>query len=183
MSRRAEDPGPRAEEKKIAAPDPRPSVLDPQPFVEMPLSMSLVNYLQLNPIVFLIFCTLIGLAVGSFLNVVVYRLPLMLDREWKSQCGNCLSWSSPTAEETVLNLSRPPSRCPKCGHQIRVRENIPVLSFCCCEGAAPPVINLYPCAILSWRRQPACSPDGGMAFWVSWEAAAALFFSPGFSSP
>ena len=74
--------------------------------------MSLVNYLQLNPIVFLIFCTLIGLAVGSFLNVVAYRLPLMLDREWKSQCRELLELSSPTAEETVLNLSRPPSRCP-----------------------------------------------------------------------
>ena len=140
--------------------------------------MTLVNYLQLNPIVFLIFCTLIGLAVGSFLNVVAYRLPLMLDREWKSQCRELLELSSPTAEETVLNLSRPPSRCPKCGHQIRVRENIPVLSFLLLRG------RCSACNQSISLRYPIVEAATGLLsltvawhFGVSWEAAAALFLT------
>lgn len=139
--------------------------------------MTLVDYLQLNPIVFLGFCTLIGLSVGSFLNVVAHRLPVMLERDWKSQCRELLELEE-GADEPVFNLSHPPSRCPKCERPIRIRENIPVISFLLlrgrCAGCSEPISLRYPIVeaitgllslIVAWH------------FGVSWEAAAALFLT------
>ena len=140
--------------------------------------MTLVDYLLLNPTVFLTFCTLIGLSVGSFLNVVAYRLPVMLDRDWKSQCRELLELSQTNGEETVFNLSQPPSRCPECGHRIRIRENIPVISFLLlrgrCAACGQPISVRYPIVeattgllslMVAWH------------FGVSWETVAALFLT------
>jgi leader peptidase (prepilin peptidase)/N-methyltransferase len=75
---------------------------------------------------------LVGLAVGSFLNVVIYRLPKMLEREWAAQCSE-LRGETPAPSE-AFNLALPRSRCPSCGHVITALENIPVLSFLWLRG-------------------------------------------------
>ncbi len=69
----------------------------------------------------------LGLLVGSFLNVVVHRLPKMLEAQWAAECAELSGQVLP--EQTKFNLIVPRSRCPKCGHEIRWYENIPVLSF------------------------------------------------------
>jgi leader peptidase (prepilin peptidase) / N-methyltransferase len=73
-----------------------------------------------------------GLCVGSFLNVVIYRLPKMMEREWRAECA-ALAGQTLTSEP-ALNLVTPRSRCPACGHAIGALENIPVLSFLALRG-------------------------------------------------
>ena len=74
----------------------------------------------------------LGLAVGSFLNVVIYRLPKMLERQWAEECAT-LSGKPPEAVE-AFNLLVPRSRCPGCGHAIAWYENVPVLSYLFLRG-------------------------------------------------
>lgn len=73
-----------------------------------------------------------GLLVGSFLNVVVYRFPKMLERQWAAECADFTG--QPVKEEAAFNLVVPRSRCPHCGHQIRWYENIPVASWLALRG-------------------------------------------------
>jgi len=75
---------------------------------------------------------LFGLLIGSFLNVVIYRLPKMLERQWAVECAE-LAGTEPAAAEP-LNLVHPASRCRHCGHRIRWFENIPVLSYAALRG-------------------------------------------------
>ena len=89
--------------------------------------MELVSVLQNAPYLFAVLITLLGLLVGSFLNVVIYRLPLMMEREWQAQCDELSG--EPTKQQEPLSLSKPRSRCPNCGHHISALENIPVLSY------------------------------------------------------
>jgi leader peptidase (prepilin peptidase) / N-methyltransferase len=74
----------------------------------------------------------LGLLVGSFLNVVIHRLPKMLEAQWATECAELGGQVLP--EQTKLNLLVPRSRCPECGHEIRWYENIPVLSFLALRG-------------------------------------------------
>jgi leader peptidase (prepilin peptidase)/N-methyltransferase len=73
-----------------------------------------------------------GLMIGSFLNVVIYRLPKIMERQWAAECAE-LAGKEPPASET-FNLVLPRSRCQKCGHPIRWHENIPVLSYLFLRG-------------------------------------------------
>jgi leader peptidase (prepilin peptidase)/N-methyltransferase len=75
---------------------------------------------------------LIGLLVGSFLNVVIYRLPKMMERQWAAEVAEFKGETVP--DEAVFNLMLPRSRCPKCSHQIQWFENIPVLSYLFLRG-------------------------------------------------
>jgi leader peptidase (prepilin peptidase)/N-methyltransferase len=70
---------------------------------------------------------ILGLLIGSFLNVVIYRLPRMLEAQWKAECSELASHEVPTADK--FNLMLPGSRCPACGHAIRWYENIPIFSY------------------------------------------------------
>ena len=70
---------------------------------------------------------LVGLFVGSFLNVVIHRLPRMMEREWNEQAAELRGETLPDGER--FNLATPRSRCPHCGHQISALENIPIVSF------------------------------------------------------
>ena len=78
---------------------------------------------------------LLALAIGSFLNVVIHRLPIMLERQWREQAGETLAAAGSsgivTAPKAVerYNLVVPRSRCPKCSAEIKAHHNIPVLSW------------------------------------------------------
>jgi len=74
----------------------------------------------------------LGLLVGSFLNVVIHRLPKMMEREWAANCAELAGKELPASEP--FDLSRPRSRCPSCQHQIRWYENVPVLSYLMLRG-------------------------------------------------
>ena len=88
----------------------------------------------------------LGLAVGSFLNVVIHRLPRMLDAQWKSECAELSG--QPAKPTEPFNLSVPRSRCPNCGHRIGWHENIPVLSYVFlrgkCSSCAARIALRYP---------------------------------------
>lgn len=94
--------------------------------------MAFIYLLQNTPVFFISFCSIIGLMAGSFLNVVIYRLPKMLEREWRQQCaelrGETVEASQP------FNIFLPRSACPHCAHQITALENIPVASYVVLKG-------------------------------------------------
>ena len=94
-----------------------------------------------------IFVGLVGLCVGSFLNVVIHRLPKMMEADWSQQCAELRGESVPTLSEP-LTLARPRSRCPACGHQIRAIENIPLFSYLFlrgrCSSCSAPISWRYP---------------------------------------
>ena len=96
--------------------------------------MPIAEFLSLNPTAWIICACVLGLVVGSFLNVVIYRLPVMLERDWRAQCAEFLNTPDTSAETKKFNLATPRSTCPKCGHPIRVYENIPVLSYLLLRG-------------------------------------------------
>lgn len=81
-----------------------------------------------------------GLLVGSFLNVVIYRLPKMMEHQWAAECAEYAGMNgeqaapAPTPQADNFNLAQPRSRCQACGHQLRWYENIPVLSYLFLRG-------------------------------------------------
>ena len=94
----------------------------------------------------------LGLLVGSFLNVVIHRLPKMMELRWMAECaelqGNTAATDEVVKETPPFNLMVPRSRCPVCGHQIRWFENIPVASYLAlggkCSGCKTPISARYP---------------------------------------
>ena len=88
----------------------------------------------------------LGLLIGSFLNVVIHRLPLIMHREWQQQCHELIGSEAPQTDS--LTLSTPRSRCPHCGHAITALENIPVISYLIlrgrCRGCQARISLRYP---------------------------------------
>lgn len=99
-----------------------------------------------DPAAFVVIAGVLGLIIGSFLNVVIHRLPLIMEREWAVQCAEFRGDPPQTFEP--LSLARPRSRCPKCGHGISAVENIPLLSWIAlrgkCRACATPISIRYP---------------------------------------
>ena len=138
--------------------------------------MSLIDYLATSPVAWIIIAGILGLLVGSFLNVVIYRLPIILEREWTEQCAELGDQASPP--EAVFTLSRPRSACPHCGHAITALENIPVISYLFlagkCKACRTPISIRYPIiealsalmsVIIAWH------------FGFGWSAVGALLLS------
>jgi leader peptidase (prepilin peptidase)/N-methyltransferase len=94
--------------------------------------MSLIQALQNQAVTLAAVCGLVGLIVGSFLNVVIHRLPRMMEREWRQQCAELDGREAPFAPR--YNLVVPRSACPGCGRTIRAHENVPVLSWLFLRG-------------------------------------------------
>src|SRR6478735_8980570 len=94
----------------------------------------------------LVLAAVVGLCVGSFLNVVIHRLPKMLDRGWQAQCAELRG--EEIAEKPAYNLVVPRSQCPSCGHPITASENIPILSWLAlggkCSACKAPIAIRYP---------------------------------------
>ena len=109
--------------------------------------MSLIQYLTYNSWLFLLFILLVGLSVGSFLNVVIYRLPKMMESQWTRDCREHLG-QTVEVETHPFNLSQPPSHCPICNHRIRPWQNIPVVSWLLlrgrCANCHNPISPRYP---------------------------------------
>ena len=99
-----------------------------------------------DPAVLAFVAGIFGLVVGSFLNVVIHRLPIMMERDWAAQCADLRGEAPPVFEP--LSLARPPSRCPGCGRPIAALENIPIISWLLlrgrCKGCAAPISIRYP---------------------------------------
>ena len=120
---------------------------------------------------------LLGLLIGSFLNVVIYRMPKMLERQWAAECAE-LGGQTP-AQEEVFNLMLPRSRCQKCGHQIRWHENIPIVSYLFLRG------KCSACGTAISVRYPLVELSAGLLFafcaW-KWGLTATTLFWCGFSA-
>ncbi len=130
-----------------------------------------------SPVTFIVLVFGFSLLIGSFLNVVIYRLPVMMQREWRRDCLEFLEQPA-EAEESTFNLVTPRSRCGHCGHRITARENIPVLSYLLlggkCSSCGTRISPQYPLVELFTAIVTLLV---GWQFGVSLQALAALLFS------
>ena len=128
-----------------------------------------------DPTFFLCAAALLGLAVGSFLNVVIHRLPKMMEQQWRSECAE-LDGKEPPASERY-NLITPRSRCPSCNQPITALQNIPVVSYLVlggkCAGCKARISPRYPfveilagalAGYAAWRFGPTLAGLGAIAF-------------------
>ncbi len=131
-----------------------------------------------EPLTLLISISILGLLVGSFLNVVIARLPVMLEAQWRSDCQEFLHVAPGEQPRERFNLVVPRSRCPQCGHQITALENVPILSYLVlrgrCSQCRNPISLQYPLvealtgilsALIAWQ------------FGLTWATGAALLFT------
>lgn len=141
--------------------------------------MAIIELWRSNNLLFISSVGLLGLLIGSFINVLVWRLPQMLMADWRSQACELLELPVPDALEPV-NLLQPRSSCPSCAYQIKVWENIPLLSWLLlrgkCSGCKILISPRYPlvelgCALLSLLI--------AALYGVTWEALAMLLLSWG----
>lgn len=117
---------------------------------------ALFQLLQSSPLAFTIMCGVLGLMVGSFLNVVIHRLPKMMELGWQQQCAELRGEApqisshpdSDAAAHTPYNLVVPRSACPHCNHVISAWENIPIVSYVLlrgkCKGCGAAISPRYP---------------------------------------
>ncbi|WP_455913828.1 prepilin peptidase [Pseudomonas syringae] len=144
--------------------------------------MPLLDLLASSPLAFVLCALVLGLLVGSFLNVVVYRLPKMMIRDWKIQSREMLDLPAEPPTEN-FNLILPHSRCPHCSHRIRAWENIPVVSYLFlggkCSQCKASISKRYPLVEL------ACGLLSAFIAWhfgFGWQAAAMLVLTWGLLS-
>ena len=145
--------------------------------------MTAVGWL-VQPAVFPWAALVIGLCIGSFLNVVIHRLPKMLEREWRAECAELAGQALPP--ESHYSLVTPRSGCPACGHRIGALENIPIVSWLVlrgrCSACSARISAKYPlvealaglgAAYAAWRFGPSASALAAMV--VIWFTIALAF--------
>jgi len=141
---------------------------------------NIVVVFQSTPWLFYTAILFLGLCVGSFLNVVAYRLPLMMERDWKNDCHDFLELAPPSVDSRLssLNLATPASACPNCGHNLRAWENIPVLSYLLlkarCSSCGTKISIQYPMVEL---LTGIASLGVALTFGVTLQTLAALLFT------
>ena len=142
----------------------------------------MIELLQYQPLTWVGVVALLGLMIGSFLNVLIHRLPKMMQAEWEAQCAelNNPAFLGPDSALNVkprYNLWMPRSACPNCHHQISARENIPVLSWLMlggkCAACKTPISVRYPLveiltatlsAAIAWKFGMSWQTLGGLVF-------------------
>jgi len=142
--------------------------------------MSWIDLIEQQPALAYLGALLLGLIVGSFLNVLILRLPRIMEAGWLRECAEFQAQQPTTERAEPLGLAFPPSQCPHCGHRIRPLENIPVISYLLLRGRCTacngrislryPIIELATAllsVIVVWRFGP------------SWQSAAALVLTWG----
>ncbi len=138
-----------------------------------------------SPYLFAALVGIIGLLVGSFLNVVIYRLPIMLQRSWRKECIEYLQMDA-EPEVEPFNLSLPLSRCPNCQAPIKAYQNIPVISYIFLKGQCAscknpislryPLIELFTAiasVTVAWHF--GYTPQAGFALVLTWSLIALSF--------
>lgn len=109
---------------------------------------AVISLSQLYPSFFYCLVFIISLMIGSFLNVVIHRLPIMMENSWKEEYASYFNKEHSPAQTTPYNLIKPDSTCPQCGHRIRAWENIPVFSYLFlkgkCANCEAPISIRYP---------------------------------------
>ncbi|MEX0900998.1 MAG: A24 family peptidase [Gammaproteobacteria bacterium] len=137
----------------------------------------MIELLRGNPGLFVAWVAVAGLVVGSFLNVVIHRLPKMMDRAWRRECR---AKFEPDADDDTAryDLVQPGSHCPACGHRIRAWENVPLLSWVALRA------RCSACSVRISARYPLIELVAGVAagvvaahFGVTWECLGALLLT------
>lgn len=141
--------------------------------------MQLIDFLASHALAFVFCALLLGLLVGSFLNVVIHRLPKMMLRDWQEQAREALELPA-EPKGPVFNLVLPNSRCPHCSHEIRAWENVPLVSYLAlggkCSSCKAPISKRYPLVEL------ACGLLSAYVAWhfgFGWQAGAFLVLTWG----
>ena len=139
--------------------------------------MSVTLLLSQGWLLFVLFVW-VALSVGSFLNVAIYRLPVMLKREWRTQATEVLELDTPAESGSTFNLMTPRSRCPTCAITIPARHNIPVISWILlrgrCANCHAPISPRYPLVEL---LTAIASIAVIAVYGYTWLGAAALVFT------
>jgi leader peptidase (prepilin peptidase)/N-methyltransferase len=136
------------------------------------------DILASNTLAFVLCALVLGLLVGSFLNVVIHRLPIMMQRDWRAQAREFLEL--PAEPASTFNLVLPNSHCPQCDHEIRPWENVPLVSWLAlrgkCSSCRASISSRYPLVELL------CGVLSGYVAWhfsFSWQAGAMLLLTWG----
>jgi len=140
--------------------------------------VDLLYLLEASPPFLIGCCLLLGLVIGSFLNVVIYRLPLRLEQQWQRDCAKTLELSQPY-NAPLVSLVAPGSRCPACSTPIKLQHNLPVLGWLWLRGRCAqckaaisvqyPLVELATglvSALLAWRF--GASPELAAALPLTW---------------
>jgi leader peptidase (prepilin peptidase) / N-methyltransferase len=148
--------------------------------------MDSLDFFFRNPVFFSALVGLVGLLVGSFLNVVIYRLPVMMQKSWRKECSEYLELDFDSTLTEPFNLVLPLSRCPYCNMAIKPYHNIPVFSYLLlggkCANCSNPISKRYPIiealtaitsTIIAWHF--GYSPQVGFALLLTWSLIALSF--------
>ncbi|MEB3754314.1 A24 family peptidase [Acinetobacter sp. MD2(2019)] len=137
-----------------------------------------ILFLHTTPIALYTLIALLGLCVGSFLNVVIYRTPKMMQQEWQQECQLLLHPEQALIDQDKLSLSHPASACPNCQHPIRWYQNIPIVSWLLlkgqCAACKHPISIRYPLIEL---LSCICSIIVVYHFGSTWQMLAGLIFT------
>lgn len=152
------------------------------------MSISSLNTLMAIPGLFLPMIAVVGLMVGSFLNVVIYRLPIMMQRSWRKDCADYLQVDLANSEQesSPFNLVLPGSHCSHCKEPIKPQQNIPVISYILlkgrCANCQSPISKRYPfvealtsCASLVVAWHFGYTPQTLFALMLTWSLIALIF--------